>query len=380
MEKFYLEGVEGTAKTWEDYGRWIYNSLLKETEEVSEETKSKIKSMIGSEIDPIKKARIIYQYVQDKTRYVSIQLGLGGWKPMPAKDVDRLGYGDCKALSNYTRTLLKVVGVESYYTQIYGDRSIKDFEKDFVSMQGNHIILTIPNKDKMIFLECTSQTIPFGFQGSFTDDRYALMVKPEKGEIIKTNEYNEKLSSQIYKGNCAIDRDGNLTGNVTIKSKGIQYYEVYLLEKKSKEDIDEYYKSNFYWINNLKMDKIKFNNNKENIEFAEDLRISATDYAKNNGGVMMIPINVFNQETTIPQRYRNRKNPFEVSRGYYDEDEIQINLPEGFKIEAKPENTEIKDKFGTYKMELLVVNQTTLLFKRSFLLNKGFYKCANCRG
>ena len=235
LEKFCLEGVEGTAKTWEDYGKWMYNSLLKDTEEVSDETKSKIKALVGNESDPIKKAKIIYQYVQDKTRYVSIQLGIGGWKPMLAKDVDRLGYGDCKALSNYTRVLLKSVGVDAFYTQIYGDRSIKDFDKDFVTMQGNHIILTIPTNDKMVFLECTSQTIPFGFQGNFTDDRYALMVKPEKGEIIKTNEYNEKLSSQVYKGNYAIDLEGNLTGNVTIKSKGIQYDNVFSIEKKSKE-------------------------------------------------------------------------------------------------------------------------------------------------
>ncbi len=373
LEKFCLEGVEGTAKTWEDYGRWMYNSLLKDTEEVSDETKSKIKALVANESDPIKKAKIIYQYVQDKTRYVSIQLGIGGWKPMLAKDVDRLGYGDCKALSNYTRVLLKSAGVDAYYTQIYGDRSIKDFDKDFVTMQGNHIILTIPTNDKMVFLECTSQTIPFGFQGNFTDDRYALMIKPEKGEIIKTNEYNEKLSSQIYKGNYAIDLEGNLMGNVTIKSKGIQYAEVFSIEKKSKEEIDDYYKSHFYWINNLKMDKIKFNNNKENVEFAEDLQISATGYGKNNGGVMMIPINVFNQDASIPQRYRVRKNPFEVSRGYYDEDEIQINLPEGFKLEAKPENIEIKDKFGLYKMELVVLSPSKLLYKRSLLMNKGFY-------
>lgn len=374
LEKFYLEGVEGNVKNWNEFGSWMYNAFLMSAEELPEETISRIKALVGTEKDPIKKAKIVYQYMQDKTRYVSIQLGIGGWKPMLAKDVDRLGYGDCKALSNYTRVLLKTVGVDAFYTVIFGDKTKRDFKQDFVAMQGNHIILTLPTKDKNVFLECTSQTLPFGFQGDFTDDRFALKVTPDVGEIIKTNEFNEKKSSQISKGNYSIDLDGNISGEVIIKSDGIQYDNIYMLEKKSKQDIDDYYKTHFYWINNLKMNKIKFNNNNESVEFTENLQISAMGYGKSNAGMMMVPINVFNQNASVPQRYRSRRNPFEISRGYYDEDEIEVTIPEGFKLEAKPDNLELKDKFGIYKMELVVLSPSKLLYKRSFLANKGYYE------
>jgi hypothetical protein len=374
IEKFKLEGVEGTAKSWENFGKWMYSSLLNDTEDISEETKSKIKNLVGIETDPLKKAKIIYQYVQDKTRYVSIQLGIGGWKPMLAKDVDRLGYGDCKALSNYTRVLLKAVDVESFYTVIYGGNNIRSLNKDFVSMQGNHIVLALPIKEKYVFLECTSQVVPFGFQGSFTDDRYALIIKPTGGEIVKTNEFQDKSNSQISKGNYTIDHDGNLTGIVSIHSKGIKYDDLFRIDKKSKEAIDEYYKAHFNWINNLKMDKIKFHNDKDSIDFSEDLQISAINYGNINGNDIIIPINVFNQSITIPQRYRNRKNPIEIERGYYDEDEIEINIPQGFIITAQSENLVIDEKFGTYQMELILVNPNTLLFKRSLLIKKGLYE------
>lgn len=373
LEKFYLEGVEGNAKSWSDFGKWMYSSLLSDTEDLPEETKSKIKALVGNETDPIKKAKIIYQYVQDKTRYVSIQLGIGGWKPMLAKDVDRLGYGDCKALSNYARTLLKAVGVDSYYTVIYGDDVSRNLDKDFVSMQGNHVVLAIPNNNTLTFLECTSQEKPFGFEGDFTDDRYALIITPEKGEIVKTNQYNELLSSQFISGSFTLNENGDITAAVKIKSKGIQYDDRYLVEKKSKEVIEEHYKSTFAWINNLKIDKIKLTNDKEKIEFLEDLNFSAVDYANKNGSTMMLPVNAFNLSTSIPQRYRNRKNSVEITRGYYDEDEVEINLPNGYVIEAKPDNYVIDEKYGTYKMELKVVNATKLIYKRSYLLKKGLY-------
>jgi transglutaminase-like putative cysteine protease len=69
-----------------------------------EETKAKMRALVGDEKNPIMKAKLIYDYVQQKSRYVSIQVGIGGWKPMDASDVDRLG-GDCKGLTNYTKAL-----------------------------------------------------------------------------------------------------------------------------------------------------------------------------------------------------------------------------------------------------------------------------------
>lgn len=373
VEKISLEGILGEVKTWKDYGYWIYNNLIKDSEELSTETQLKVKELVKNENDQIEKAKIIYKYVQDKTRYVSVQLGIGGWKPMLAKDVDRLGYGDCKALTNYTRVLLKTVGIDSYYTIIYGDNEKNDFQEDFVSMQGNHVILTLPTKDKNVFLECTSQILPFGFIGDFTDDRYALVIKPDGGEIIKTNEYLDKSNSQITKGNYSINEEGTIIGSMQIKSKGTQYDNKYLIELKSKLELEEFYKSYFGWINNLKLESIKHSNNKDDIEFIEDLKITAVNYGSKNNDIILFPINAFNQNSNIPKRYRNRKNPFEISRGYVDEDEFEIVIPDGYVIDAKPNDFEINDKFGNYKTEIVVISSNKIKYKRLLSINKGFF-------
>ena len=94
---------------------------------------------------------------------------------MLAKDVDRLGYGDCKALSNYTRVLLDKVGVKSFYTVIYGDSNRKDVDKDFVSYQGNHAILTIPHNDKNYFL-INMRLISFNFINASTGVRVLMSI------------------------------------------------------------------------------------------------------------------------------------------------------------------------------------------------------------
>ena len=65
-------------------------------------------------------------------------------------------------------------GIEAYYTIVYGDSNRRDIEEDFIAMQGNHVILNLPNDGNPIWLECTSQKVPFGFIANFTDDRDVL--------------------------------------------------------------------------------------------------------------------------------------------------------------------------------------------------------------
>ena len=373
LENFSLEGKEGIAKSWKEFGTWYYNEILSGTTELSPETVTKIKALVGNETDPVKKAKIIYDFVQKKSRYVSIQVGIGGWKPMLASDVDRLGYGDCKALTNYTRALLDVVGVPSYNTILYGDTYKRDIVSDFVSVQGNHMILAIPNNNDYIWLECTSQDDPFGYQGKFTDDRAVLVIKPTGGEIVQTKIYGDTGNLQNSKGTYVIDDKGNLTGAIKIASEGSQYSNKANLENSQPNDKETHYKE--YWsnINNLKVAKMNFYNDKEKIEFVEDVAINASNYASVSGTKMIFPVNVYNPLTTQVKRIRNRKNPFEIQRGYKDVDEIEIELPAAFAIEFIPSNFELNSKFGEYKTEITKKDATHIVYKRTLYVHKGYY-------
>ena len=373
LTKFHLEGVDGEASTWAEFGKWYSEKVLEGTTELPIEAITAIKKLVGNEIDPIEKAKIVYNFVQQKSRYVSIQVGIGGWKPMLAKDVDRLGYGDCKALSNYTRALLKEVGVESYNTLLYGNSDKRNFEKDFVSLQGNHMILAIPNNNRYIWLECTSQDDPFGYQGTFTDDREVLVVKPTGGEIVRTQNYEDKDNTQISKNAYAISNKGTITGNSEIVSRGSQYARKVRLDKYIPIEIEKFYKN--YWSNipNLNLLSTKFENDKNDIKSVEKLSISGEGYAKFSGNTLIFPVNAFNVHQENIRRVRGRKTPFEVDRGFVDLDETVITLPADYKIEFLPPTIEINSKFGNYKAEIDRTNDHNLVYKRSLTVNRGLY-------
>ncbi len=374
LQKFHLEGVIGEASSWEELGKWINNSLLAQTNDLSEMTKEKIRELVKNEPDNRKKAEKIYKYVQDKTRYVSIQLGIGGWKPMNAKDVDRLGYGDCKALTNYTKALLEAVDIPSYYSIIHSSSAKRNMSEDFVSMQGNHIILAVPSDNNDLYwLECTSQTIPFNFIGSSNDDRLVLSIKDGEAGLKRTHIYETKNNSQISKAQYSIDQKGTIKGTIDIITQGIQYGDRFYLERQPVEEVNKYYKNYFSNINNLTLEDIKFSNNTDSLIFTENISLEADNYTDISGERIIFVVNAFNQYKRIPQRYRRRSTPFEVSRGFSDYDEFVVALPSNYTIEAIPDNFEIKTKFGEYKIEFILENENQIMYKRTLISYEGFY-------
>lgn len=374
LKKFNLKGEEAQVNDWKDMGDWMNNTLLKNRAVLNDATISKAKRLVAGIDDDLEKAKIIYKYVQDNTRYISVQIGIGGWKPISAIDVDRVKYGDCKGLSNYTYALLKAVGVTSYYTVIHAGSRQVDFDQDFASLQGNHAILAIPYNDKYYWIDCTSQVHPFGFVGDFTDDRKALVVKPEGGEIVNTVAYINEDNYQFTKAQYTLDALGAISGRASIITKGIQYDNRFKLERNSEDDVLKHYKS--YWsnINNLKVATYSFENDRANVVFTEKVDLNATNYASISGNRILFTANTFNNNGYIPNRYRNRKLPFEIQRGFLDEDELTIQLPEDYEIEAIPSEKIIDTDFGAYTISFEKELETnTIIYKRKLLIKKGVY-------
>ena len=373
LQEFDMKGVKGTNTSWQSFGKWVDTDLNKGTETLPENVISEITKLTSAASSNIEKAIIVYKYMQDKTRYISVQVGIGGWKPMLASDVDKLSYGDCKALSNYTKALLKAVGIDSYYTLIYGKRDIESIDKAFSSQQGNHAILAMPYQDNYVFLECTSQTTPFGYIANFTDDRDALIITPEGGKIVHTTIYNTEGNIQKSNAIIALDESGTFSASLEINSQGTQYNKYQSLEDKDEKDRIFFYKNKYDNINNLSIVAMEFSNDKENIVYTENLELKASKYGSRAGNRILLIPNVFNKNIYIPPRYQERTLPFEIDRGFVDEDEYIFKLSNTLTVEALFEPVSITSKFGEYNAKIEKLTDNQLKYTRKLTLNKGKY-------
>jgi transglutaminase-like putative cysteine protease len=372
-EKFSYEGINGSFTNWNELGKWVYDKLLINRDKLPDQTVAYIKNLTKEIADPKEKARKIYEYMQQKTHYISVQVGIGGYQPFKAEEVDKLSYGDCKALVNYTQALLKVANIDSYYCVVDAGGNKISLLPDFASMdQGNHIILCLPFKNDTTWLECTNQKKPFGFLGDFTDDRTVLACTPNGGIVLHTPKYTAQINSQIRKGNFNIKETGELSGDMETIFKGVQYDDRESIINSSETDQIKAL-NNIYPINNLEIEKFNFKQDKSvQPVTTEYLKLTARDYASNTSHKLYFLINAANRNYRIPKEVRNRQTDFYINEGYTDEDEINYTIPKGYHLEKFPLNVNLNNAFGSYtaKMDL---KGDKLSYKRKLQLLDGNY-------
>lgn len=141
--QFEYDGYKGDLSSWESMGSWFYQLNMGKNN-LPDQTKIEIKTLVAGVDSERDKVKLLYEYMQNKTRYVSIQLGIGGLMPFDAATVDKYGYGDCKALSNYMSALLDEANIKSNYALIYAGSNTRSFFEEFPSDYFNHVILSVP--------------------------------------------------------------------------------------------------------------------------------------------------------------------------------------------------------------------------------------------
>jgi hypothetical protein len=346
---FEMEGYKGNASTWQELGK--FQIALNEGRDVlPDNTVQKIRSLISGIDDDREKVKLLYNYLQKNTRYISIQLGIGGLQPFEAGFVDQKGYGDCKALSNYMYSLLKAVGIKSYYAWVKGGRDIDDkyLIEDFPSDQFNHIILCVPLSKDTMWLECTSQTTPAGYMGDFTGNRKALLITEEGGRLMATPHYGMKENTQVRMIKGKINADGSLVMNVATNYKGIQQEErSALINQLSKDKVKKYLQEDLQ-LSTYEVNDFKYEQKKDALpEIDEQLDVLVDNYATITGKRIFITPNILSRGG-IKLSEEERKADFVFDYEYHDEDNYEIEIPEGYQLESMPSDVSLKTKFGTY--------------------------------
>ncbi|WP_124981797.1 DUF3857 domain-containing protein [Nonlabens xiamenensis] len=375
LEHFKMEGVEGTNKDWQTFGKWMHDELLSDVGELDQAVKEEVLALTANAKTEREKAKLIYQFMQDRSRYISVQVGIGGWKPIEADEVHKMAYGDCKGLSNYTRALMETVGVKAEYAVIYGDRGIKNIDKDFSSTQGNHVVLYLPQLDNQedVWLECTSKTNPFGYIAGWTDDRDALVVNKDGGRIVHTTAYPTEENTQTSDISIQLNKDGSADAKIKIQTQGYQFQLREGLRELDDNKADRVYQQQWGDINGLEVVSKEFQRDDERAIFREQLDLSIRKFASKAGNLFLFSPLIFNHNDVLPEAYDNRKYDLVIERGYIDEDTYEIKLDEGMAIDALPEPIHLETKFGRYESRFEKNESGNIQAYRYLKINNGQY-------
>jgi hypothetical protein len=361
---FEVQGYKGDMSSWQNFGKFI-NQLRTGRDVLPDDIKKKVHELTDNLKDTRQKVYVLYDFMQKNTRYISVQLGIGGWQPFPAEYVATKRYGDCKALSNYMVALLKEAGIAGKYVIIYGGSDSPDLVDDFPSLQGNHIVTCVPMGKDSIWLECTSQTSSPDFMGSFTGSRKAILIDDDGGHIVRTPFYSATNNVQCRVVTASISDEGNLEAEVKTKYTGIQQeYPHFLMDEYSADEREKSLNERFY-LPTYKVDKNQYDEEKGTIPVInEDLHVVCQNYGSVSGRRLFVNPDVFDRSRYRLSADSVRHYDFVDREAFTDIDSITIKIPPGYESEAVPQDIAIDCKFGKYSAAVKVLPDRIVYYRR----------------
>lgn len=357
-KSFTYARTQGEQTDWQAAGMWLYG-LQKDVCTVPDELRAKVQEMTSGVSSDRQKIKILYEYLRQNTRYVSIQLGIGGLRPFPVEMVMKSGFGDCKALSVYMQALLAAADIHSEYLIVNTGR--RSFLKDYYSIgQMDHAMLCVPMQKDTLWIECTNPRLPLGYRHDNIAGHEVLLIGENGGQKVRVRPYPDSLRRSVESVEVTLNADGSahcVGSRHLVLDDAEAYVGFSALTEKTK--FNAIMGANSLTPDNFKIVSVTDNfedwaNMSDGEEYIPETEIryefDAANYAKVSGDRIFLDLNPFAKQVRADRK--QRVNDYVRSRRVIIEDVVSLTLPEGYTVESLPASATISSPFGTLQTEV----------------------------
>lgn len=347
---FNCYGSRGSFGSWETLGKW--NWQLWDGRQV-------IPASLAAEVDkavaeaPDRKIEQCCALMRRITRYVSIQLGIGGWQPELASATAQTGFGDCKALTCLLMGVLEHAGVKSYPVIVNTEQ--KKLERDYPSLnQCNHVFLCVPQEKDTLWIECTNFTYPVGYRHDGMAGHDAVILTPEGGHFVTIPDYASEENLWTSDISITPQVDGRTAMEIRHQALNAQFEPLFALtfEKEQEQKKALLNKWNLGRVEEFRQFEMKAEEGRPAI--TTTISTESTGYATLSGTRMIIPTNPLHIRHSILPVVKDRTQDVSLRVNYEDKEMVHIAIPEGYAIETMPKPMDIDTPFGHLMVEVEV--------------------------
>ena len=364
--------------TWADVSKW-YAELADPQAALDDPLALKARELTASAKTELEKIRAIGRYVQ-ALQYVSIQIGIGGWRPHAAPQVFAKQYGDCKDKATLMRAMLRAVKLDSHAVLIYsGDRT--RVREDWVSPgQFNHAIVAVrvseetkapsvvqhPALGRLLIFDATDPSTPVGDLPDHEQGSLALVAAGGGGTLVRmpvTAPEENMVSREVEAG---LAPDGSLTATLRERREGQSAAGARRMFKGlAPSDFAGVIER---WVSGgaagARFSRIEPKDAHAEGRFALDVEFTAGSYGQSMQNRLLVfkPAVFSRAETVRLSPGQTRKYPFVLESQGFSET-ARIKLPAGFDVDELPDAVKIDSEFGTYTASY-EVREGQLLYTR----------------
>lgn len=361
---FYYGGREMSSPDsfWEEWQQLITEYVDKFIGN-SREIHDAAVQAIGGETDPEKKLRKLYARAQqirnlgfERERTAQEEKAEHLKRNAAAQEVLERGYGTSWDINATFTALARAAGFEATLLGV-SDRKERSFNKIVLwlgQLDSSAVMVSFAGKD--LVLDPGTRFCPFGLLPWRNSDVSALKFSKPNGGFVTTPEPQTSLVRRI--SHVSLSQDGGLTGEVTIEFQGEDALE-HRLDALNQDDagrrkgLEDELKG---WLPQGGVVTLQEAKGWESIDDAlvARFKIEIPGFASAVGKRMLLPGYFFStlQKNMFTSQFR--RYPISFPYPFAEEDELTMDLPEGYEVEEPPYRRKAGLSYAGYEISFAV--------------------------
>jgi hypothetical protein len=381
---FSPPGKTPQLSTWAGIGGWFVE-LSKDRREASDAMRGKVAELVAGKASELEKIRALAEFAQRDVRYVSIQLGIGGYQPHAATEVFKHLYGDCKDKATLLGVMLKEIGIDSMPVVVNSERTHVRTDTP-PSLQFDHVIIAIRlprnlqdksllsvaggGEERLLYFDPTDELTPLGRIRGQLQGSVGLLALADNSRLVTLPQLPPEQNGVSRTAKLALSEQGVLSGEIKeritgqeammqrgfLRSSTRQSDTTKVIEARLAESLSSFQLSN----------ATPRNREASELPLEWDYHISAASYARRSGDLLMVRPRVLGiHAATLANQDKPRVHDLMLSEPRLHQDEVVIDLPAGYTVDSLPPPLEVEAGFAIYRSRSEVTG-SQLKYTRSY--------------
>ncbi|HZT40927.1 MAG TPA: DUF3857 and transglutaminase domain-containing protein [Chthonomonadaceae bacterium] len=339
-----------SLNAWQDVAHWFWG-LEQPQAKATDAIRATVAKLIAGKQTEEEKARAIYDWVANHTRYVGLEFGLSAFKPHAASEVHDKLYGDCKDKATLLITMLGLAGIKANPVLLHAEER-RPVVQDLPTLEDfNHCIALADVGGKEVWLDATAETCAYGDIPEADRGVEALVVRDGKGTFETIPTYNPDDNGMDLATHVAVQPDGSAQTQAEIKMRGstgqMMRAAVRARTPEQRQEMMQHLTQVF--SSGASLNKYDLPDGLDKIgPFVMDMNMRAPNYARQVGKLLLIPVSSSSGNDRNPYVKDKRVWPIVQDDASLTRSQTIITLPDGYSVEDLPSNVDLSCPIQEY--------------------------------
>ena len=346
-----------TMPDWSRIVKWYGNKTYRKLE-AGYEVKEILDSIIKPGMSQQQKVETIYNYLTREIKYSYVTFLQSGYVPKDPGQTLCSRLGDCKDVATLMITMLRQVGVESYYVLV---KTNDYFHQEVLpSLYFNHAIAGYYIDGKLHFLDMTTDFYPYYILPTMDANAWALLIKDGEKDLIRlpSDNLDSSKNKTEINVNAKLNTDRSADISVTAVHPGSTGGNIreYLTQSNRDEQKNFIVKLMGKGVfDNLNIIDYKFDNLEEiSAPLRSNYNMNAYNYCDHVASMLVFRVPYMTPITTNDALLtKTRVNELDLEDVVDIEPSLQkvdIIFPAGYELLEMPKDVKVESKYGTYSV------------------------------